>query len=139
MTSHRFRARTTALALTLLTLASACVRHPETEDDQGPAPKGEPILVHVRNENFLDVNVFVIVSGVSRRLGMVSGNGSSDFSIDWGLTVGQSIALQAIPIGGRGSANSGQLSIGLGQVIDFTIAPVLRQSTVSVHEPPRDD
>ena len=135
MTSHHFRARTTALALTLLTLASACVRHPETEDDQ-PAPKADPIMVHVRNENFLDMNVYVIVSGVSRRLGTVTGNGSSDFTVDWGLTIGQSISLQAIPIGGRGSSNSGQLSIGLGQVIDFTVAPVLRQSTVSVHEPP---
>jgi hypothetical protein len=138
MTSHRLRAHTTVLALALLTLASACVRHPGTEDDQ-PTPKADPILVHVRNENFLDVNVFVVVSGVSRRLGTVTGNGSGDFSIDWGLGLGQSITLTAVPIGGRGSANSGQLSIGLGQVIDFTVAPVLRQSTVSVHEPPRDD
>jgi hypothetical protein len=135
VTSHRLRARTAALALALLTLASSCVRHPETEDDQ-PAQKPDPILVHVRNENFLDVNVFITVNGVNRRLGMVSGNTSADFSVDWGLTVGQSISLQAVPIGGRGSANTGLLSIGLGQVIDFTVAPVLRQSTVSVHEPP---
>jgi hypothetical protein len=119
----------------MLALATACNRHPQTEDDQ-PLEKAEPIQVHVRNENFLDVNVFMIVNGVSRRLGTVTGNGSGDFKVEWGITVGQSIALQAVPIGGRGSANSGQLSIGLGQVIDFTVAPVLRQSTVSVHEPP---
>jgi len=138
MTSHHRRTRAAALALAMLTLASACTRHPEAEDDQ-PAQKPEPIIVHVRNENFLDVNIFVVVSGVNRRLGMVSGNTSADFSVDWGLTVGQSIALLAVPIGGRGSANTGSLSVGLGQVIDFTVAPVLRQSTVSVHEPPRDD
>lgn len=119
----------------LLTLASACVRHPETEDDE-PLPKGEPIAVHVRNENFLDVNVYAVISGVNRRLGTVSGNGSGDFSIDWGITVGQTISLRAIPIGGRGSASTGSLSIGLGQMIDFVVAPVLSQSTVSVHEPP---
>ena len=135
MTSLHFRSRTTALALMLLALATACVRHPETEDDE-PPEKAEPIQVHVRNENFLDVNVFMIVNGASRRLGTVTGNGSGDFKVEWGITVGQSIALQAVPIGGRGSANTGQLSIGLGQVIDFTVAPVLRQSTVSVHEPP---
>ena len=138
MTSYRFRTRTAALGLALLTLASACTRHPATEDDQ-PTQKPDPILVHVRNENFLDVNVFVTVNGVNRRLGMVSGNTSADFSVDWGLTVGQSISLQAIPIGGRGSANTGTLSVGLGQMIEFTVAPVLRQSTVTVHEPPRDD
>lgn len=135
MTSLRFRSRTTALALMLLALATACVRHPETEDDQ-PPEKPEPIHVHVRNENFLDMNVYMIVNGVSRRLGTVTGNGAGDFTVDWGITVGQSISLQAIPIGGRGSANSGQLSIGLGQMIEFVVAPVLRQSTVSVHEPP---
>lgn len=129
--------RTTAFALLLLTtLASACVRHPETEDDQEPQQKADPIAVHVRNENFLDMNVFVIVSGVSRRLGTVTGNSSGDFSVDWGISVGQSISLRAIPIGGRGSASTGSLSVGLGQMIDFVVAPVLTQSTVSVHEPP---
>ena len=123
------------MALSLLVLAAtACFRHPQGEEEE--PVKSPPILVHVRNENFLDVNVYVVVSGVNRRLGMVSGNASADFSIDWGITVGQSITIVAVPIGGRGNATSGPLSIGLGQMIDFTVAPVLRQSTVSVHEPP---
>lgn len=133
MTSRTSQARAVALSLLLLA-ASACVRHPQGDED---APeKGPPVLVHVHNENFLDVNVYLVVSGVSRRLGTVSGNSTGDFSVDWGLTVGQSITIQAIPIGGRGSASTGPLSIGMGQMIDFTVAPVLRQSTVSVHEPP---
>jgi hypothetical protein len=137
MTHNHSRARTSALALMLLTtLASACVRHPETEDDQEPQQKADPIPVHVRNENFLDMNVFVIVSGVSRRLGTVVGNSAGDFSIDWGISIGQTISLRAVPIGGRGSASTGSLSVGFGQMIDFVVAPVLTQSTVSVHEPP---
>ncbi|HEY2163791.1 MAG TPA: hypothetical protein VGH04_07375 [Gemmatimonadaceae bacterium] len=135
MTSFRFRSRSTALAMVLLALAAACSRHPQTEDEE-PLVKPDPIHVHVRNENFLDVNVFMIVNGASRRLGTVTGNGSGDFTVDWGITIGQSIALRAVPIGGSGSANTGQLSIGLGEMIEFTVAPVLRQSTVSVHEPP---
>ena len=118
MASFRFRSRSTALALMVMALAAACSRHPETEDDQP------------------QVKVFMVVNGVSRRLGTVTGNGAGDFTVDWGITIGQSIALQAVPIGGRGSANSGQLSLGLGQMIEFTVAPVLRQSTVTVHEPP---
>jgi hypothetical protein len=135
MTSFRFRSRSIALALMMSALATACSRHPETEDEQ-PLVKPDPIHVHVRNENFLDVNVYMVVNGVSRRLGTVTGNGSGDFTVDWGITVGESISLRAVPIGGSGSANTGQLSLGLGQMIDFTVAPVLRQSTVSVHEPP---
>ena len=133
MTSRTTRARTAALSLLLLA-ASACIHHPQGDEEE--PVKGPPVLVHIRNENFLDMNVYVVVSGVNRRLGTVSGNSMGDFSIDWGLTIGQSITLLAVPIGGRGSASSGSLSIGLGQMIDFTVAPVLRQSTVSVHEPP---
>src|SRR5262249_52830472 len=102
-------------------------------------PRAEPIAVHVKNENFLDMNVFAVVGGVNRRLGTVSGNSSGDFTLDWDVTIGQSISLRAVPIGGRGAASTGSLNVGLGQMIDFVVAPVLTQSTVSVHEPPRDD
>ncbi len=138
MRSHRLRARTTFLFLALLTLASACARHPQTDDDE-PLQPGDPVAVHVRNENFLDMNVFAFLGGVSRRLGTVTGNGSSDFSIDWAQVAGQSITLRAIPIGGNGTATTGSLSVSPGQMIEFTIAPVLRQSNATVHDPTRDD
>ncbi len=138
MPSFRIRARTTALALALLTVASACARHPETEDDE-PLPRMDPIAVHVRNENFLDMNVYAVVGGMSRRLGTVVGNSSGDFSIDFAQSQGQSISLRAIPIGGAGSASTGSLNVGPGQAIEFRIAPVLRQSAAAVTEPPRDD
>lgn len=134
MTPSRLRPRTAALAVALLA-ATACIHHGQDPNDDDSPPR-EPVKVHVRNENFLDVNVYAVVSGVNRRLGMVSGNGSGEFTIEWNLTVGQSITINAVPIGGRGSATTGPLSIGLGQMIDFIVAPVLRQSTVSVHEPP---
>ena len=35
--------------------------------------------MHVKNENFLDMNVAVVASGVSRRLGQVTGNSSARF------------------------------------------------------------
>lgn len=132
MTQHFRRARVVTMAL-MAAAALACVHHAPGEDDE--PDKGPPVVVHVRNENFLDMNVYVLVSGVNRRLGMVTGNGAGDFSIDAGLTVGQSIAIEAVPIGGRGMASTGALSVGAGQVIEFIVAPVLRQSSVSVHDP----
>ena len=118
-------------ALFVLVLA-ACSRNKGTEDFY---PRADPIPVHVQNENFLDMNVFVVTSGVSRRLGQVSGNSSGDFKIAWSLVNGQSISLTAVPIGGRGSAASGSLNVSPGQMIDFKIGSVLRQSTASVREP----
>ena len=81
------------------------------------------------------MNIAVVVSGVSRRLGSVVGNGSAEFTIDGQLAVGQTIYLTATPIGGRGQASSGGLSVAPGQMIEFTVGSTLRQSVATVHDP----
>lgn len=123
------RARAVAMLVVIL---SACSRNKGTEEFY---PRADPIPVHVQNENFLDMNVFVVSSGVTRRLGLVTGNSAADFKVAWSLVNGQTISLTATPIGGRGSATSGSLNVAPGQMIDFKIGSVLRQSTATVHEP----
>lgn len=127
---HPIRAR---VALVFVLATAACARHPQTGPDVDTRP--EPIAVHVKNENFLDMNIYVVVGGVSRRLGNVVGNASADFTIDGNLGLGQTIYITAIPIGGRGQASSGGLSVSPGQMIDFTVASTLRQSVATVHDP----
>lgn len=117
---------------TLLLVTIACSRG---KPGAPPEPRPEPILVHVKNDNFLDMNVAVVVSGVSRRLGTVTGNSSADYKVDYLMTVGQSITITATPIGGRGFATSGALSVGEGQVIEFHIATQLQQSSATVRNP----
>jgi len=124
------RLRAAALVIVILT---ACSRNKTETDDF--YPRADPIPVHVVNENFLDMNVFVVSSGVNRRLGLVSGNSAADFKIAWSFVNGQSISLLATPIGGRGSAGSGSLNVSPGQMIDFKIGSVLRQSTATVRQP----
>ena len=126
----RFRRQRYALAL--LVVLAACSRGKPGDEVY---PRMEPIPVHVKNENFLDMNVSVVSNGVSRRLGLVSGNSSASFKVEWSLASAQGIILTATPIGGRGSAGSGSLIVAPGQVIDFKIGSVLRQSTASVHDP----
>jgi hypothetical protein len=130
MRSHPIRTR---VALLFLLATAACVRHAQTGPEVDTRP--EPIPVHVKNENFLDMNIAVVVSGVSRRLGNVVGNGSGDFTIDGTLALGQTLYLTATPIGGRGQATSGGLSVAPGQMIDFTVGSTLRQSVATVHDP----
>lgn len=130
MAMHRQMAR--ALCVMLM-LASACFL--KAKPGEEPAPR-EPIPVRVRNENFLDVNVFANVGSVSRRLGTVPGNSVGNFVIDWSATTGQPIVMTAIPIGGGGARTSSQgLNVGYGQMIFFTVGSVLRQSSASVGEP----
>ncbi len=129
--ASRRRIRVFAVGLMFGALAGCSHQQVDTGDSYRP----EPIPVHVKNENFLDMNVSVIVSGVSRRLGMVTGNGSGDFKISWSVAYGQSIVLRAVPIGGSGSVTSQALNVGEGQEIEFKIAATLRQSTAIVREP----
>ena len=129
--ASRRRIRVFAVGLMFGALAGCSHQQVDTGDSYRP----EPIPVHVKNENFLDMNVSVIVSGVSRRLGMVTGNGSGDFKISWSVASGQPIVLRATPIGANGYVNSAALIVGEGQEIEFKIASVLRQSTAIVREP----
>ena len=129
MRSHPTRTR---VALLFLLATASCARHAQTGPEIDTRP--EPIPVHVKNENFLDMNIAVVVSGVSRRLGNVVGNGSGDFMIDGQLAMGRTLYLTATPIGGRGQGTSGGLSVGPGQMIEFTVGSTLRQSVATVHD-----
>jgi hypothetical protein len=116
-----------------LVVAGACGRNNQPDTD--PDPRFDPIPIHVRNDNFLDVNVAVISGGVSRRLGLVTGNSAGDFTVPWSVGNGSGIVLMATPIGSRGSVTLPAVNVGVGQVVDLRIASVIRQSVVSVHEP----
>ena len=130
---RRSPSRRLGAALTLIVVLAGCAKNKAQEGEL--FPRAEPIPVHVRNENFLDMNVAVVANGISRRLGLVSGNSSADFKIAWSVANGQGIVLTATPIGARGSAGSGSLNVAPGQVIEFRIGSVLRQTTATVHDP----
>jgi hypothetical protein len=121
------------LAMTLFALTVACSHGHQPEGPVPPPP--DPIAVIVRNENFLDMNVAVVAGGASRRLGTVNGNNMGQFKLAWSVANGQSLVLTAVPIGGQGVARSAALNVSPGQVIEFKIGSVLRQSVAVVHEP----
>ena len=126
------RHRLGRLAMISFVVVAGCSRgHAETGEEFRP----DPIPIHVRNENFLDMNVSVVVNSVSRRLGTVTGNSAADFKIAWSVANGQPMTIIATPIGGRGIASSGALSVGVGQMIEFKIGSTLRQSVGTVREP----
>jgi hypothetical protein len=115
-----------------LVVAASCSRN---NQDTDPDPRFDPIPIHVRNENFLDMNVAVISGGVSRRLGLVTGNSTGDFTVPWSIGNGSGLVLTATPIGSRGSITLPAVNVGVGQMVDLKIASVIRQSVVVVREP----
>jgi hypothetical protein len=96
------------------------------------APHVEPIPLKVRNDNFSDMTVAVVIQGITRRLGTVSGNSVATFAITRSMYVTSDINIVATAIGGSGRASSGTISVSEGQEVEFHIAPVLRQSSVVV-------
>lgn len=131
MIAQTWRLRFAAL---LLVASTACFHNKNGEQDD-QYYRRDPIPVRVKNENFLDVNVFVVTDTQRRRLGTVTGNTQANFAIEWSLVADGPFSLVAVPIGGFGQASSGSLSVGLSEAVEFRVAPVLRQSTAVVYEP----
>jgi hypothetical protein len=97
------------------------------------APVASGATVVVQNDNFADMDVFVVRDGdVLTRLGTVTGVSSARFSVDPSLFPTGTLALVARPIGGSGVARSGPVLVNAGQIVTFMIEPDLHASTASV-------
>jgi len=121
------------LAVLVLIAATACSHNQNSADDE--YYRHEPVPVRVKNENFLDMNVFLVTDTQTRRLGTVPGNTAADFTVEWGIVSGGTFSLAAVPIGGFGRAMSGNLNVGIGQAVEFRVGSVLRQSSAVVYDP----
>ena len=105
-----------ALAVVPITGIAGCRSKPSTDVQQSYTPL-TPIPLRVQNDNFLDMNVYVVSHGAQHRVGTVSGNGAANFNIDRQMVMGDDFSLLATPIGGRGRATTGNLTVGEGQTV----------------------
>jgi hypothetical protein len=112
----RARSPTLLLAVTIL----ACHHGPPA-----PVNPNAEVAVTVDNQNFSDMEVFVIRAGVQRvRIGMVRGLSTATFMVRPELVrIGGDIQFAVHPIGARGNAVSQQMSARPGDVIHLTIPP----------------
>ena len=91
-----------------------------------------PIPLTVTNQNWLDVNVFVI-RGTSRyRLGAVGGNSSATLRIPSSVVVRGELQLMADLIGSNDVYVSDLIPVTLDQQVQLTVAPRMRMSTYAV-------
>ena len=93
----------------------------------------QPISLEVTNENWLDVDVFV-VRGTSRyRLGTVGGNGSATLSIPASVVVHGEFQLMADPIGSKDVYVTDRIAVAQDQMVQLTLAPRMRMSSFAVY------
>jgi hypothetical protein len=86
----------------------------------------------VQNQNFYDMDLYVVSEGLATRIGDVTGNNTARFVLDPSFFPANEIRVIATPVGGNGRASSGALNVGPGQTIHFTIGSSLRQSSATV-------
>lgn len=97
-----------------------------------PAGTQGAVSLTVQNQNFYDMDLYVVSEGLATRIGDVTGNSTGHFVLDPSFFPSNEIRIIATPVGGNGRASSGPLNVGPGQSITFTIASLLRQSSATV-------
>lgn len=101
----------------------------------GPKSPSAPrvAFVSVENHNYLDVAVYASHPGGQRsRVGTVTGVSTATFALPRDVVSYGSVLLVAVPIGGFGSARSGQVSVAAGDTVVFTVEQRLALSTVTI-------
>jgi len=108
-----------AAALVVLAVGTACHR-----PAAAPLNPRAELAVTVDNQNFLDMDVFIIRGGQRLRLGMVPGISSRILMVRPELIgYGTEVQFEVHPIGGRGTPITETISVRPGDVIRLTIPP----------------
>jgi hypothetical protein len=124
----------------LLFLAPGCARSPAPAASPSPVASGSPdsartqraIAVQVDNQNFSEMNVYLVKGGARWLVGQVGGMTKATLTIPAGLApADQLVRLRAEAIGGRGATTTPTLMVPPGQQVYWTIGSDPAMSTAS--------
>ena len=112
---------------------AGCAGHP-------PSPSPEPwspdatITISADNRRFDDVVVSLVRNGQRERLGLVTAQSKTSFSVSYGRVGNSSpLALLVSPIGSRRGYVTERLLLRPGSEVALTVTPLIRQTSVSVY------
>ena len=115
-------------AAALLVFSAGC-----TSTSRLSPPSDAVTTVIVRNNNFNDMNVYIIsIGGARTRLGFAPGETTTSLVLPASATSSGSVRIVADPVGGTVVARSGELSVNPGDTIDFTIEQNVALSMATV-------
>ena len=104
----------------------ACGSTRQTGPEVGPAAEGT--IVTVRNQSWLQMNIYVVVSGSQRiRIGTVNGNATANLTLGEHIVgIGREVSFIADPVGSSQTAQSFDLYVRRGERVTLTIPPSMR-------------
>lgn len=117
-----------ALAALIL---SACVGPPPPRFIIGGGEANREIRIEVVNDNYADMNIFIMGDGSNLRLGNVTGNTTATFTLNPDrISPSLGLRLLADPVGSREAFLSDAVTVQPGSIIVLNIHPDLPQSFV---------
>jgi len=122
--------RNTLAALGAACLVMSCA--PAAQTPIGSGFDSKYIGLTVKNDNWLDVAVFVVRAGSRFRIGDVVGNSTRSLRIPTTLIVNGSVQLMADPIGLEDTYVTDVMLVASDQRVQLTVAPRMRMSTYAV-------
>jgi hypothetical protein len=112
---------------------STAAARPGDPSDTIRLPAAPSVTVLVRNNNWMDVNVFAYSAGKRYRLGLVAGNSSGKFVIpEWIINTTRDLRLIADPIGSRRGVATHPVIVRPGDIIEYRVEYNLDLSSVMV-------
>jgi len=127
-TRHASAVARTALALVL---AAGCLRG---SPQPGMSSDGGRVALTIRNNNPLDVTIYVIHDGQATRVTAVTAASTNSVDIpDRLLGQGRLIRLRADPLGSSRRHTSESVRVGVGQRIEWTLESDLDRSHIAVY------
>lgn len=111
----------------LLLFATACASGFASNADDPFSDRPSNVRLNVQNRNFNDATLYVIddVSDSNgRRIGVVGGNSSARFVLDWNFASDMSIRIDTL----AGSCITPPLTVGPGEELELEIVPDFSQS-----------
>lgn len=123
---------TTIIAAALTLAVGACARNATFQPDGARREAGwnrGSVTLAVTNNHYNDMRIYAVTeSGARFRIGTATGLSSTTFRVGSSLYPASVLRLVAVPLGGRGAAESGPLLISGSHVVTFTIQQHLANS-----------
>ncbi len=102
------------------------------DNDALAAPEANT-WVHASNQNWQDIDLFLVRPGLKVRLGMVTSMGSMSFRIPKSVMDGSAgVRLLVSPIGGGNEYMTPEIALNPGEVVQLEVENELRLSSYSV-------
>ncbi|HEX6368770.1 MAG TPA: hypothetical protein VF006_07555 [Longimicrobium sp.] len=130
----RMNTRHTVRLALLLALGAAGCASGDGKPSLGK-PANRTAVVEVANNGFADVTVYVLQSGMRRRLGTVTGLSEQRFVLSAVASDAADVYLLADPVGGARAYLSPAVRVRPGDAVDLRLHATLSMSSISVWGP----